>query len=64
VRYALFLDGIGPGGFDDRWRRRGLNNTRSSHASPKHSTPSNRVRSNACWSKPDCIHAKTSQSTR
>ncbi|CRI64063.1 hypothetical protein THIOKS11710057 [Thiocapsa sp. KS1] len=24
VRYAMFLDGIGPGSFDDRWSRRGL----------------------------------------
>ncbi len=24
TRYAMFLDGIGPGRFDDRWSRRGL----------------------------------------
>ncbi len=24
VRYAMFLDGIGPGGFQNRWSRRGL----------------------------------------
>jgi hypothetical protein len=24
VRYAIFLDGIGPGRLDDRWSRRGL----------------------------------------
>ncbi len=24
VRYAMFLDGIGPGGFQSHWSRRGL----------------------------------------